>query len=132
MQTNTEMEEANKAVVLDVLDRIFTHNDPTVLDEHPGLTETVKMMSRRAAAFPDLTMRVETVIADGDRVSYFVRCKGTHLGDFAGVPATGKSIEYQAIGMDRLESGRIVEHHATADFLGVLVQLEALPLKPSR
>jgi len=62
--TSTEaIEEANKAIVLHVLERVFNRNDPTVLEEHPGLSETVAQMSRRAAAFPDLNIRVETLIA---------------------------------------------------------------------
>jgi predicted ester cyclase len=122
-------EEANKAIVLEVLDRIFVKNDLTIGDDHPGLSETVKEMPRRAAAFPDLAFTVDAMIADGDRVAYRVWLKGTHLGNFAGMPATGKPIEYQAFGLDRLEGGKIVEHHATGDFLGVLGQLGALPLK---
>jgi predicted ester cyclase len=129
MHSDHGREETNKAIVLEVLDRIFTHSDPTVLEEHPGLTETVKQISRRSAAFPDLTFRVEAVIAEGDTVAYLARFKGTHLGVFAGVPATGRAIEYKAVGLDRLEGGRIVEHHATADYLGVLDQLGVLPLK---
>jgi predicted ester cyclase len=131
MTPTNATEEANKAIVLQVLERIFNRNDPSVLEEHPGLSETVAQMSRRAAAFPDLNIRVETLIADGDQVAYVARMKGTHLGVFAGVPATDKPVEYMSIGMDRLENGKIVQHNATGDFLGVLVQLGVLPLKIS-
>jgi predicted ester cyclase len=131
MTATKATEEANKAIVLEVLERIFNRNDPTVLEEHPGLSETVAQMSRRGAAFPDLNIRVETVIAEGDKVAYMAWLKGTHLGVFAGVPATGRPIEYQVIGLDRLENGRIVEHHANGDFLNVLDQLGVLPLKTS-
>ena len=88
-------------------------------------------MSRRAAAFPDLNIRVETLIAEGDKVAYVARMKATHLGVFAGVPATGKPVVYMSIGLDRLENGRIVQHNATGDFLSVLGQLGVLPLKIS-
>ena len=128
MRVNRETEEANMAIVVDVLQRIFDHNDATILDEHPGVSETVAEMSRRANAFPDLGVTVETIIADEDKVAYLALAKGTHLGTFAGVPATGKPIEYQVIGLDRLENGRIVEHHANGDFLSVLRQLGVLPL----
>lgn len=124
------MRERNKAIVLEMFERVFHLNDPTVLDDHPGLSETVALMAQRAAAFPDLNSRVEQMIAEGDWVAYLGRQRGTHLGTFAGFPATGKVIEYSAIGIDRLENGKIVEHHANPDFLAILRQIGALPLKP--
>lgn len=130
MSTTAEAEERNKAIVLEVLERVFHLNDPTVLNDHPGLSETVAQMARRAAAFPDLTFRVEQMIAEGDWVAGLTRLRGTHLGTFAGFPATGKAIEYTAIVIDRLENGRIVEHHANPDFLAILTQIGALPIKP--
>lgn len=126
--TGTDIEERNKAIVLDMLERVFHRGDTTVLDDHPGLTETVAVMAVRAAAFPDLRLRVEHVIADGDMVAYRVSMKGTHMGPFAGMPATGRSIEYSAIGFDRLDDGRIVEHHANPDALAILRQIGAFPL----
>lgn len=127
MTTNTDTQERNKAIVLDMLERVFHRGDPTVLDDHPGLTETVAVMARRAAAFPDLRLRIEQVIADADMVAYRVWIKGTHMGPFAGVPATGRSVEYSAIGIDRLDNGRIVEHHANPDALAILRQIGAFP-----
>lgn len=71
------------------------------------------------------------MIAEDEKVGYVAWLKGAHLGIFAGVPATGKPIEYQAIGLDRRERGKIVEHHANGDFLSVPGQLGAVPLKIS-
>jgi predicted ester cyclase len=119
----------NKAIVLDAMER-RERNDPTVYDEHPGFSETQRMRPRRMAAFPDLTIRVESVIAEGDRVALLCWATGTHRGDFAGIPATGKSVTYQVVVMDRLQDGKIVQHNASPDLMAVLVQLGALPLKP--
>jgi predicted ester cyclase len=77
MTSTKAIEEANKAIVLQVLERIFNRNNPPVLEEHPGLSETVAQMSRRAAAFPDLRIHVETLIAEGAKVAYVARMKGT-------------------------------------------------------
>ena len=127
MTTSTDIQERNKAIVLDMFERVFHRGDPTVLDDHPGLTETVAVMAMRAAAFPDLRLRVEQVIAEGDMVAYRVSMRGTHTGTFAGVAATGRSVEYSTIGIDRLENGRIVEHHANPDALAILRQIGAFP-----
>ena len=51
----------------------------------------------------------------------------THLGDFQGIPATGKRITVGGIWIDRIAGGRIVERWGVVDLLGVLQQLGALP-----
>lgn len=127
MTTSTDIQEINKAIVRDMFERVFHRGDTTVLDDHPGLTETVAVMAMRAVAFPDLRLRVEHVIAEGDMVAYRVWTRGTHMGPFAGVPATGRLVEYSTIGIDRLENGRIVEHHANPDALAILRQIGAFP-----
>lgn len=67
-----------------------------------------------------------TIIADGDHVAYLIRLKVTHMGPYVGVLATGKHIEHDATGIDRLQRGKIGEHHANPDALGILGQLGAL------
>ena len=130
MAPETETIEArNKAIVLDAMDRI-SRNDPTVYEEHPGFFETQRIHPRLMGAFPDWTVRVESAIAEGDRVAFLGWATGTHHGDFAGIPATGKSVTYQVVAMDRLKDGKIVQHNASPDMMAVLVQLGALPLKP--
>lgn len=129
MTPDTESVEArNKTVVLDALERL-DRNDPTVFEEHPGYSETQRMHPLRMAAFPDLSFRAESVIAEGDRVAVLGWCTGTHRGNFAGLPATGKTVTYQVVVMDRLLDGKIVQHNASLDMMSVLVQLGALPLK---
>jgi hypothetical protein len=75
------------------------------------------------AAFPDMTIRVESMIAEGDRVALLCWATGTHRGDFAGIPATRRSVIYQVVVMDRLQDGKIVQHNASPDLMAVLVQL---------
>jgi predicted ester cyclase len=44
-------------------------------------------------AFPDFTMEIVTLIEEGDRVVAHFRCSGTHLGEWLGIPATGRRFE---------------------------------------
>ena len=60
-------------------------------------------------AFPDLHEHVEFVMADGDRALIRFRLTGTHLGDFYGIAATGRSIDIHGVDVARLEDGKIVE-----------------------
>lgn len=83
--------------------------------------------------FPDAGFEPAEIVAEGDWV--VVRCfmRGTHLGTgrhpyvhyglLAGVAPTGRSVRVEHIHMFRLEDGRIVEHQATRDDVGMMRQL---------
>jgi steroid delta-isomerase-like uncharacterized protein len=79
-------------------------------------------------AFPDRTDTIEQMIAEGDMVAMLFRVKGTHMGNFFGIPATGKTIDIHEIGLLRLADGKITEGWFMADEAGLLQQLgTALP-----
>ena len=80
------------------------------------------------AGFPDLTIDIEELVAEGDKVVWRIKAAGTHDGPFLGVPATGKSVAFGAHYSFRFENGRIVERWSTLDRLGLLVQIGAVAL----
>ena len=101
-------------------------------EELPGLgpgKEGVKQLFHMyRAAFPDLRMEPEDVLASGDKVVARVRATGTHQGDFLGMPATGKHVDVQLIDIIRFgEDGRAVEHWGVMDSLAMMQQLGAIP-----
>jgi predicted ester cyclase len=53
--------------------------------------------------------------------------RGTHEGNFLGVPATGNKITVQALNIYRLSGGKIVEEYGQPDLLGLMGQIGALP-----
>jgi steroid delta-isomerase-like uncharacterized protein len=71
--------------------------------------------SEARAAFPDLNVTVEEVMAEGDRVAARVTMRGTHRGEFQGIAPTGKRVEVRAMDMFRISDGKIVEHWGHAD-----------------
>jgi steroid delta-isomerase-like uncharacterized protein len=80
------------------------------------------------AAFPDLRMVPEDVIAGGDKVVARVTATGTHRGEFMGMPPTGKSFAVQLVDIIRFGAdGRAVEHWGVFDQLGMMQQLGAIP-----
>lgn len=79
------------------------------------------------AAFPDLSVTVEDVIAEGDRVAVRATARGTHGGELMGMPASGKRIEVQEIDIARIEGGKIAEVWAAPDLFSALQQLGMLP-----
>jgi len=77
-------------------------------------------------AFPDLSVKVEDVVAQGDRVVGRIAISGTQTGPYAGIPPTGKKVSYEVIDIMRIKDGKIVEHWGVGDNLGLLTQLGAI------
>ncbi|HLA16710.1 MAG TPA: ester cyclase [Candidatus Limnocylindrales bacterium] len=101
-------------------------------EETPGIPPTkdgVKSFFRmQLAAFPDLRMDVEDVIADGSKVVARVRFTGTQHGEILGMPATGKSVDVQVIDIFRFgDDGRVSEHWGVFDQLTMMQQLGVMP-----
>lgn len=79
------------------------------------------------AAFPDLKFVIEDVVANESQVVWRAVGTGTQRGDFMGIPATGKSINVQAIIMSRFEDGLWAEDHVCWDQFGMMQQLGVIP-----
>jgi len=84
------------------------------------------------AAFPDLSWSCEDMIAEGDRVVCRLSLRGTNTGPLEflrfPLPASGKKLETEAIHVFRLAGGKIVEHWAGRDDVGMMRQLGHLPV----
>ena len=70
---------------------------------------------------------VEDLIAESDRVVVRWTNVGTHVGDFAGIPATGRTFTIPGIDIYRVADGQLREHWHVIDQLGMLGQLGLLP-----
>lgn len=82
-------------------------------------------------AFPDLNHEIKELAADGDWVLGRAILRGTHRGNYLGVPPTETEINVVDHFSTRFEDGLIAEHHATADFYTLLKQL-GVTLPPER
>ena len=83
------------------------------------------------AAFPDLRMDPVDVLPSGDKVVARVDGDGHQLGEFMGMPATGKRVEVQLIDIMRFgDDGRVSEHWGVFDALGMMQQLGVVPAGP--
>ena len=92
-----------------------------------GKDEVRGFYSAIFAAFPGSTLEVEEEIVDGDRVALRFQQRGTHTGVFMGVPPTGRDFAMPGQTVLHFRDGRVVERWSTADLLGLLVQLGAVP-----
>ena len=78
-------------------------------------------------AFPDNSTTIEDMIAEGDKVVTRYSVRGTHKGDFMGIPATGKEITFTAICISHISDGKVMEEWDEGDVLGFMRQLGAIP-----
>ena len=112
------------------LERLPDLLDDDVVDHHlpPGLPAGIQGvrawvgMLREALA---LSICVEDVVASGDRVAIRARITGTHVGDFAGMPATHRRFDAEYLSIERIRDGRIVERWEIADTASISAQLTA-------
>jgi predicted ester cyclase len=76
---------------------------------------------------PNPGLEFHEVLVDGDLYCCRFTMTGAQQGEFMGVPATGKPYRLEGITIMRFAGDRVVERWSTADFLGMLVQLGAIP-----
>jgi predicted ester cyclase len=100
----------------EIVDEEAPDNEQLPDDPPAKLIDTFEeTFSEARAAFPDLIVTVENVVAEGDRVATRVIMRGTHQGEFQGIAPTGKRVEVRAMDMFRISEGKIVEHWGHAD-----------------
>ena len=79
------------------------------------------------AAFGSPQLVFHDVLESGDSVTVRFTMTGTHVGEFMGVPPTGRAIALPGITILRFDGDTVIERWSSADMLGLLVQLGAVP-----
>jgi len=93
----------------------------------PGLEGMKQQDAMTNAAFPDMQVKLEDMVAEGDRVACLWTATATHKGEFMGMPATGKQVTIKGIHIDRIAGGKIVETWNYSDMMEVMQQLGMKP-----
>jgi steroid delta-isomerase-like uncharacterized protein len=97
---------------------------PGVGEGLPGYARTVRMFRQ---AFTDIRYEIHDVLVVGHTVAARMTMTGTHRGEFLGVTASGRPVRYPGMDFFRCRRGKIVEHWANSDDLGLLQQIGAIP-----
>ncbi len=134
--------EENKAIVRRCNEDVFNKKNVGALDEFltsnvvhhslpPGVPQDrdgfKQFVSVLLAAFPDLHITIEDMIAEGDKVVARATTSGTHKGEFIGIAPTGKQAKWTEIFIWRIDSGKAVEMWAELDQIGMMQQLGVIP-----
>jgi steroid delta-isomerase-like uncharacterized protein len=120
---HAELLSARDPAVVDEFfaDGFVSHNNPPGFP--PGREGVKRFFAMFRDAFPDVTVAIDELVADGDRVAVATTFTGTHEGELMGMAPTGRRVSVTGIDIVRLEGGRIVEHRGLTDIVGLMRQL---------
>ena len=99
----------------------------TPLPSAPGVQGIIDTITTCRAAFEHFNVKVEDMVAEGDKVTARFMARGIHKGSFMKLPPTGRPITMTGIEIFRIEDGKIAELWGEANLLGLLQQLGILP-----
>src|SRR5215213_3716789 len=142
LRERRSMSEENKALARSSWEEIVNKQNPQAIDEvyapnfvwhEPdqdiqGSEQARQFASTFFAAFPDINISVEDVIAEGEQVVTRYTIRGTHQGETEEFgPPTQKRMELKGITIHRFEGDKIVEEWERYDNLSVMQQLGLAP-----
>jgi steroid delta-isomerase-like uncharacterized protein len=135
--------EQNKAMARRMIEEVINRGDMSQVDEYlapdfvereelppglPGGREGVKQLTAILhSAFPDFKATIDDLVAEGDKVVIRQTWRGTHKGEFMGIPPTAKSVSFGVIDILRIAGGKVVEHWGLMDSTSLMQQLGASP-----
>ena len=107
--------------------------DPNVVCRWSGLPELHGPDELRAViaadleGFPDQAIVLDQLIVNGDDVASRWTYRGTHTGDYYGIPPTGRAVASTFVAFDRIVAGKLVENWTVFDNYDLMRQLGILP-----
>jgi len=114
---------------LELIEEIMTPDFQFIIPTQPapiaGYDNMKGFVTYLRTAFPDITFTVEREIAGDNKVASRWRIKGTHKGEFLGMPASGNVVEDYGIDIFTFEQGKIKTVHVNENDFGLFQQLQA-------
>jgi len=110
----------------DVFEEIFADDfvdhttQPNMTPDKAGVRRLYTYMRE---AFPDFLAKIHWQLADGDRVTTFKTCYGTHDGQFLGIAPTHRKIHFESVDVMRVRNGKITDHWGVGNLLSLMQQV---------
>jgi steroid delta-isomerase-like uncharacterized protein len=117
--------KGNVDVALEVFADDYIRHDLRPGKALPGGEGQRRIAAEFRAAFPNVHMGVDLMVAEDDLVVARWTTTGTNTGPWNGVAPTGKPIQYSGVNIFRLANGKVVEIWNHRDDLGVMQQTGA-------
>lgn len=131
---------SNQATIRRMFDEVVNHGKIEVVDEvfDPDFVTTTpqgdldregfkQYVTAWRSAFPDIHCEVSDFVEEGDRIAWSVRASGTHTGEFMGIPATGRTVDFDSLNIATFRDGKGYRHRVVMDESKLMRQLGLLP-----
>lgn len=76
------------------------------------------------AAFSEVNVNVQQMVAEGDKVTVYWRLSSVHTGAFLDIAPTGKRVDVPGLEINRIENGKIAEIWRLSDTMSLMQQLK--------
>ena len=119
---NEFFEKGNIEIAKELLTPTFV-NHPAPPSPPTDASYMVKFVMGLHHGFSDISVHIDEIIADGDKVSLRKTITATHTGEFMGKQATGKKIVITVFDIDTLKDGKITDLWSSSNFLEVFKSL---------
>jgi steroid delta-isomerase-like uncharacterized protein len=126
----SEAEEKNKALVRCYFEEAWRKGNVAAVDEYvaadyvdhsipsglpPGREGLKQAITTYHTAFPDVKGTIDDIFAEGEMVAFRWTSRGTHLGEWLGIPPTGNHVTTTGITVYRIAGGKVVENWTGTD-----------------
>jgi len=148
--TSSEQKETAKTDPVDANIKAYTHVWDEILNKgnlnmfndsnftkdvvmHASPTDVVGIDSSRAyyanflTGFSNIQFTIKDVFGQGEKLVKHWNFKGTHSGNFFGIPATGKTVSFDGTTLVRMADGKIAEERDFYDNMDFMTQLGLMP-----
>lgn len=113
---------------INVLDTAYAPNIVLhTVPEIKGVANAKAYYANYVSGFSNREFIIKETFAQGNKLTKYWEFKGTHTGDFFGIPATGKKIDVIGCTIATIVDGKITEERDFFDNLEFLKQLGLMP-----
>lgn len=131
------LNDAKLEVCDELMSQDFMFTIPTHPDPYYGPDGFKNLVTMLHGAFPDVHLKVEHLLVEGDTVVGHWTGSGTHTGGplhtvKGDIPASGKHFVIDGVSWLKIVDGKIVESLANEDTLSLLKQIGVIPVPPGQ
>ena len=136
--SGSDLAEKNVALVRRFFEEVWNKGNLSMVDEFlaqdyadnnlpPGAPRGLKgfeaSVNMFRSAFPDIHFTLDQVLAENDHLAIRLTGRGTHKGNFMGIPPTGKQVSFGGMTFIRIQDGKVAESWGISDIPGLMQQL---------
>lgn len=119
---DNEAYDAFRRTLADGFEATVNGGDTMTSDQFEGMARSI------TSAFSNGRHNMNCQVSEGDWVASEFTWTAVHSGEFNGVPASNRPVRVASKAFDRIENGKVAEHHTIIDMMGLMVQIGAIPV----